>query len=295
VILAAAALALRSSRSASPQFRVRILIASTAGLAVGWLVLASSLSASWLLHRTPLDSLMRGHHRHVDVPAWLGAAATLWLALVALRLALVWFRLRASRAAAFEVAERSTPLDSKRPEVRVLPAAQLLAATLPGRRSVILLSTALVEDINAEDLHIVIEHERTHLRFRHDVYRAAGAMLLAISRSFRPWVNAIGFELERWADERAAVATGVSRRRVAATIAMVGLSMEPQTRSVPAFRHGLGFVGDDPVRRVRALLSPAATSSPQLAMLALGGGMLVMAGGLVQIHHAATLFLTYCG
>ena len=294
VILAASALVWATSRNVQPALRARLLLGSASAVALCALLLAASLSGAWLIHTPPLHRWMSGHRRDLRVPDWLGLVSTLWLALVAVRSVGVARRLRATRAFAHAARNRLDPLPARPFDVRVAESPMPAAATLPGKNPVIVVSRGLVELLDEDGLRIVLGHEFAHAKFRHDLYRVGCGLLLTLGRVFRPWTDSIGFALERWADESCVRSLGTTPNRVASTIALVGLR---SSGFDPLASH---FGGDDPVRRVDALLRVGhrPTESDRNTLI-LGVSLLAIsiagASTVVQAHHAVTLFRAFCG
>jgi Zn-dependent protease with chaperone function len=126
-------------------------------------------------------------------------------------------------------------------EVRILQHRSAVAYTLPGWHSRIVLSAGLVNLLTGAELAAVVEHERAHLRARHDL------LLLP----FQAWANAFGripgvrsagdsvTELtEMMADDVAAARTSpaalaAALAKVALSASHLGTSADPQSGPNP--------------------------------------------------------------
>lgn len=139
-------------------------------------------------------------------------------------------------------------------ELAVLPDDSPYAYALPGRggRGRIVVSTALLEHLEAGERRVVVAHERAHLRGAHHRLLLVGRLAAQANPLLRPLRDAITYHAERWADEEAAGEVG-SRRTVARAVARAALisGLAP----VPGLAH-LAALGPVP-RRVAALLGPA--------------------------------------
>ncbi|MGH9251136.1 MAG: M56 family metallopeptidase, partial [Acidimicrobiales bacterium] len=120
---------------------------------------------------------------------------------------------------------------------------------LPGRQGRIVLTSAALDALDADQLAAVLAHERAHLRARHDLLIAAAAGLTAAFPRLRVFAAA---EAEtRWLAELAADDAAVrhgDRLALAEGILTVAGSRAPAA--------ALAAGGTDPVMRVRRLLAP---------------------------------------
>lgn len=194
-------------------------------------------------------------------------------AVVAGRTIVRWVReVRVARADARE------PLDTDVP----------IAVAVPGRHGGVIVSRGLLRDLSPEELHVVFQHEASHLRHRHHRYLAAGALAAAVLPPLRALDGRLRLAVERWADEDAAEAIG-DRASVARTLAKVALA-QPRTARPggPAGPAATAFAESGVVERVEALLgTPPAKNAVTGPLLFLGNG--VVSGSLT----AATLQLDH--
>lgn len=143
------------------------------------------------------------------------------------------------------VAHRDCTLDAF-----VLDHPTAAAYCLPGRSGTIVLTTAAISALDADELAAVLAHERAHLRGRHHLV-LAGANALAATMPLMPglrWARAEQARLlEMIADDDAAVDAG----RFTVASALVHLA----EGSVPAMAMGAADIAA--VARVRRLVTPA--------------------------------------
>ncbi|MFE7750959.1 M56 family metallopeptidase [Streptomyces sp. NPDC057428] len=139
--------------------------------------------------------------------------------------------------------------------VAVLPDEAPYAYALPGSRSRIVVSTALLSCLDAPERRALFAHERAHLAGFHHRFLIAVQLAARANPFLRPLSTVVAYTAERWADEDAADAVG-SRRVVARAIGKAALV----SRGAPApTLAGVAAPGPVP-RRVEALLGPAPVS-----------------------------------
>jgi hypothetical protein len=140
-------------------------------------------------------------------------------------------------------------------ELAVLPDDAAYAYALPGARGKpgrIVVSTGMLACLTDAERRVLLAHERAHLRDRHDRYLMAAALVACAHPLLRPLGAAIGYTVERWADESAAADVG--DRRVAA-LAVGKAALVARAAPAPGIP---AFAAPGPVpRRVAALLGPA--------------------------------------
>jgi Zn-dependent protease with chaperone function len=154
------------------------------------------------------------------------------------------------------------------------------AYTLPGWPCRIVVTSGMLRALTEGERQVLLAHERTHAAASHYLFTAAARLAAAANPLLRPVAAAVGYTVERWADERAAAALG-DRALAARAIARAALA----TKAAPP-RHdptiALPWVtgkahGPGPVpRRVAALLGPPPRLSLPLLVVAL---LLVAASG----------------
>ena len=255
---------------------------STPIAAVGLAVVPAvvGVAVAYLAHLPVLDGALAwcGHAIgvHVPIPGWLGLTAVAVLAAGAVRLVLVRRSWRQFHSAFHG-------------DVEVLANDALFAYTLPGAGRRIVVSSGLVEQLDADELAIVVAHEDTHARHRHDRYLLVGALVNAVVPVLLPLQRRLRFVLERWADEDAVRRLGVTRPTVARTLARVALSQS----STPPY--ALGAAGLGVGGRVDALLDPPPLRHARwwAGSTAVGIAAVAVAGA-VQLHHVIPLIVSLC-
>jgi hypothetical protein len=127
----------------------------------------------------------------------------------------------------------------------------------------------MLQALDAGEHDILVAHERAHLEGHHYAFVGLAQFGAAANPLLSPFARAVTYTVERWADERAASATG-DRHRVARTVGKAALAAHrtPVRTRIPATALGmLGRIGArkplrggaGPVpRRVAALLAPPA-------------------------------------
>ena len=161
------------------------------------------------------------------------------------------------------------------------------AYALPGRPPRIVATTGMLAALSAPERAALLAHERAHLAGRHHLLLAAAEYAAACHPALRPLRGALGYHLERLADECAAAEVGdralTARAIGRAALAAAGAPPAPRPRLAPAAAGG-------PVpRRVRALLTPAPPHHRRavrtLAALALAGCLAATAATTAEAGH----------
>ena len=182
------------------------------------------------------------------------------------------------------------------------PYAYALPGT-PGRDGRVVVSTAMLECLDARERRALVAHERAHLTGRHHRYLLATQLAARANPFLLPLRTAVAYSTERWADEEAAYAVG-SRRAVATAVGKAAL-LSPRHETGPAVLPA--FAAPSPAgpvpRRVAALLDPEPSAGlwpPRSAHLVLAAvtatvgtaasalSSLSATVALVGILHAAT-------
>lgn len=274
-----------------------VVLAAASSAALGLLMLTGLARIPFLAELAHLSvAVVAGG----DLPALpVAAAAGVLLAIAggaAVRMA--WRRVRtlvmaAQQAACLPGNDQLVVLDDPSPEAFALPG-------LPGR---IVVSTGMLATLDTAEQEVLLAHERTHLRSHHYLFTAAVQLAAAANPLLRPAATAVGYTVERWADENAVTACG-DRRLVATTVgkaALANASAEQTGSAAAIWRPGvLAIVGawsrrrsDDPLRsagplprRVAALLTAPATTPALPVCLTLA---LLMVTGLSCLESANDL------
>jgi len=143
--------------------------------------------------------------------------------------------------------------------------------------------------LSQDEREVLLAHERAHAAARHYLFTAVARLAAAANPLLRPVAAAVGYSVERWADEQAAAAAG-SRPLAARTVAKAALAASAAPPRRPAPAAALAVVGPvsargaGPVpRRVAALLSPP----PRRRLLLLAAAIALVAVSGVSALEAA--------
>ncbi|GAA2233811.1 MULTISPECIES: M48 family metalloprotease [Kitasatospora] len=263
-------LARRLAEALSPRLAAWVL-AGTAATAAGATAVSLGLLAAAGMLRLPIVAAL-GHlapHRLPGGPVYPAVAAAALLVAAAALLLRTGRRqvtdLRRARSAADAgrpgSADRQdctepvhlgplTVLDDDRADAFALPG-PLARPTEPGR---VVVTTGMLRALTGPERAVLVAHEQAHLNARHHLFLAATEYATVLHPALRPLRAPLGYQLERWADEAAAQATGdrtLTARAVGrAALAAAGAPRPHRPRLAPAAHSG-------PVpRRVAALLTP---------------------------------------
>ena len=148
----------------------------------------------------------------------------------------------------------------------------------------IVITRGLLQELGDDALRqAVIEHERSHLRHHHLLYRIAVETAARANPLLRPVTGVVDEAIEAWADDDAAAATAPAT--VAAALAMVAI-----TRAKPrTVRVTMGITRSATVQRVERLLTP----SPATRFGVVPATVLALASGVVLAvccRHTETFF-----
>ena len=210
-------------------------------------------------------------------PVLTGVAAALLLTGVAVATAITARRRTRALAAAYRRAARLRP---GRHRVVVIPSPAIEAYAVPGWPGRIVLSAGILDALDDRGQAVLLAHEQAHLAGQHHLFTTAARLAASANPLLLPLSRAVDYTTERWADERAAAATG-DRRLVAATIGRVALlatTPDPAALSIagrPARRVSLAWAGPVP-RRVAALLAPP--PRPRTVLLIAAAALVLLAG-----------------
>jgi hypothetical protein len=178
------------------------------------------------------------------------------------------------------------------------------AYTVPGWPCRIVITEGMLRALSAGERDVLLAHERTHAKNAHYLFTAAARLAAAANPFLRPVTAAVGYAIERWADERAAAETG-DRALAARAVAHAALATSAAPPDRDAAMTALGLItreGDGqrggrhrkagsrragPVpRRVAALLAPPLALSPLLLVAAI---VLVAVSGASALEAARNL------
>lgn len=203
-------------------------------LAVGGLLRPMAL-AGWGLDTETARALLAAD----SVPWPLGATAMVLLGAAIVRARRV---IRSERAA---LRDLRRVVAEHRGELLVLTDARPYAYAVPSGAGTIIVSTGMLSVLDGAERRAMLAHERAHLSGHHHRYRLASRLAAAVNPALSQVDRQISFQIERWADERAADCTG--RPVAARSLARAALAGPPGPAGVLAYaRHAVAS-------RVRAL------------------------------------------
>src|SRR5712671_6901336 len=136
------------------------------------------------------------------------------------------------------------------------------AYTLPGWPCRIVVTAGMMRALSPPERQVLLAHERAHASGLHYLFTTAARLAAAANPLLRPVAAAVGYTVERWADERAAAITGDRplAARAIATAARAAAAAPPRAgpaAALAAVDRQRGMRGAGPVpRRVAALLGP---------------------------------------
>ncbi|MYQ41923.1 Zn-dependent protease with chaperone function [Streptomyces sp. LamerLS-316] len=179
-------------------------------------------------------------------------------------------------------------------DLALVPSPDPYAYALPAGRGWggrIVVSTAMMDCLDARERDALVAHERAHLTGRHHRYLLVTQLAARANPFLLPLRTAVAYSTERWADEEAADAVG-SRRAVATAVGKAALFSHrpPGPAVLPA------FAAEGPVpRRVAALLDPEPSAglwppaSAHLALAAVTATAGTAASALSSLNATVTL------
>jgi Zn-dependent protease with chaperone function len=219
-----------AARRLAPRSAALTLVAVATCAAAGW-IWSLGLLAVTLVNRAPdgPGRLLGVQMSDDPVPAWVGLAAALLLGAAGGRLLQALSaelrRMRATHRAVTACGPANGELlviVDPVPQAFVVPSLR----HHPGR---IVVSTAMLQALDAEERAVLLAHERSHLRNRHSWLRTSVGLAAAAHPMLGRIGNQLAVALERWADEDAAGM--VSSRCVAARslgrAALASLQLSP--------------------------------------------------------------------
>jgi Zn-dependent protease with chaperone function len=280
VPLAAAAAARPLAERLPPVAATWLLALSALALAAASSAVLGMLALTALVRIPLIDVLgeMSGQVISRGDPASVPVALTAGALLAAAATAAV--RALCRRAAALIAAGRQARRLPGTGQVVVTDDEAADAYTLPGLPCRIVVTTGMLRALTAPERHVLLAHERAHAGGLHYLFTTAARLAAAANPLLRPVAAAVGYTVERWADERAAAVTG-DRELAARAIARAALATTAAPPRQAAYPGALGAVTSltrrrrpGPVpRRVAALLRPP----PQPRLLLIAAAVLLVA------------------
>ena len=162
------------------------------------------------------------------------------------------------------------------------------AYVVPGLHGRVVVSTAMLQALPADERRALLAHEHAHLQHRHHLYIQLSELAGRANPLLHPLVTAVRTGVERWADEDAAAATG-DRRTTARAIARAALAQHAERDQVRVHRLALAATAAPTVQRTQALLAPPVTrrTGPAAALVALlsVGPLAAVTSALLTEHY----------
>jgi Zn-dependent protease with chaperone function len=158
------------------------------------------------------------------------------------------------------------------------------AYALPGLSGRVVVSTGMLRRLPAAERRVLLTHESAHLAHRHHLYVQLAGLAAAADPLLRPVAAAVGYAVERWADEHAAAVVG-DRELVARALARAWLARHRNSPAphAPAAVRGvrLAVAASAVTERAQALLAPR--PRPRRLLAAGLVGLTVLAGSAAVI------------
>ncbi|TGD87402.1 M56 family peptidase [Mycolicibacterium sp. CH28] len=155
------------------------------------------------------------------------------------------------------------------------------AFAVPGRRGVVVITSALSSALDDDELRAVLDHERAHLAGHHSLLIQAVQLAACLNPMLRTWGTAVRFAAERAADESAAAGDRVATLRAVARVAVL-CSAPPR----PAWTGIAGRPGEV-IRRVDALQRPGPRRQPGWLLAAAAAVVVVLSFDFVAVADLA--------
>lgn len=244
--IALALLSPLAARRTSPAVATRLLTGAAliAAIASTWCLSLLAASAAGWLPELPSDA-------HFSRPAWIQADPTpLWAALLAgLVLTAAVARVVAALLGRRGDTLRAELLAEQNPdtELVVILGPRPHAVAVPSRDGGrIVVTSAMLQLLTADEQRVLFAHERSHLQRRHDRYRHLTALCAALNPILIRLRADVAYACERWADEDASRACG-DRRLAAQALSHAAVASFRPTAA------GLAFERLDITDRISAL------------------------------------------
>ncbi|HEY6424028.1 MAG TPA: M56 family metallopeptidase [Pseudonocardiaceae bacterium] len=256
------------------------LAPGTAVRTVGWTVGLSALASTWalallaatLVQEAPL--LIEKAQRHGvlvsdPVPGLMAVAAVVLLVAGVWRLGVMLSRHRSLHRELRALSAAAPP-----GELVVSDSELPYAVAVPGRPGRIVVASAMLRLLDADERRVVYAHERAHLIHSHHRWCAVAEAAAALNPLLGPGRDAVAFLVERWADEDAAQQVG-SRGLVAQSLTRAALGAAEAQRCARLGFHQLAVT--QRVLALRAHPAPQCIGVIAVAVL-LAAGLAVFAG-----------------
>jgi Zn-dependent protease with chaperone function len=281
------------SRRLPPATAVRLLtvVALVAALATGFVLAVAAFLAAAAL--PPVAAL--GHWSATAVHAGGAASATVGALAGATVSVLLAAALRRAARSGWDLARAAVTcrrlgpgagglvvVEDDHPDAYALPGIGLPGIGLPGIGGRVVVSTAMMRALPADERRVLLAHEQAHLSHRHYLYVQLAELAAAANPLLRPLTAAVRAGVERWADEVAAAGVG-DRQLAARAVARAGLA-QAAARDCGSPASALRAVDGGVASRARALLAhpPRPRRGLAAALLML---VLTLAGAAAQTAH----------
>lgn len=220
--------------------------------ALGVLALGGALQIAPIAALEDVSPGLLDDRTQLTLPAGILAAGLLAGAAVSAGAVAVrnWREVRAAGKAAEEASGELAVHVDERPYAYALPGPF-------GRRGRIVVSTAMLRSLDAEEREALFAHERAHLAGKHHLFLSCAHLAATLHPMLRGLREPLTYALERWADEVAAEAVG-DRQLAARAIGKAALAAV-----VPAGRPRLvpGATCGPVPRRVATLMGTGTTGA----------------------------------
>ncbi len=168
------------------------------------------------------------------------------------------------------------------------------AYALPGLSGRVVVSTAMLAALPADERAVLLAHEAAHLAHRHYAYVQLADLAAAANPVLRPVARAVRVAVERWADEVAAAEVG-DRRLAARALARAGLARAAASRRTaadPVLAAGTALAALDAhvADRALALLGPLPPARRALAVVVLAATVATGAASVITEHVTEARF-----
>ncbi|HZE48574.1 MAG TPA: M56 family metallopeptidase [Jatrophihabitantaceae bacterium] len=227
-------------------------LALVTALATG--LVLSLAGVLWLAQRPPVARV--GHWSSIVLRSdtWLPGVAGALAGVCAFALLLAALRRTVRAVRAIVIAARTCRrLSPAAGGLVVIEDLEPTAYAVPGFSGRIVVSTAMLRTLSADERRALLAHEAAHLTYRHHVYTQLTDVAAAANPLLRPLRAAVGLAVERWADEAAAAETG-DRLLVARALARAGVARSRAHSPQPSA--ALAAASTHLTVRIRALLDP---------------------------------------
>ncbi len=163
------------------------------------------------------------------------------------------------------------------------------AYALPGLGGRVVVSTAMLRALPADERRVLLAHEDAHLVHRHHLYVQLAELAAAANPLLRPVAHAVRAGVERWADEAAAADVG-DRPLAARALARAGLARAAAGHRTCTPAVALGAAHSDVADRARALLAAPPRRRPILAAALAALALLTVAAAGQTAHDTEHRF-----